>query len=164
VPRVEFAYCRVGGDGDLTATQLSRAALRLLSGPTARAGRQLLWLHGMGNPPPHTRRGGGVRAPGSRHAVRFAPWSETETARANEQLVLRGGDLSCEAETRRARRRLVVRGGDSSEGVSLVGNWSEKLPTRREQDVLPVMVLTGVLSPPRLESWPSRCQSWPSHC
>jgi hypothetical protein len=23
------------------------------------------------------------------------------------------------------------------------------------------MVLTGVLSPPRLESWPSRCQSWP---
>jgi hypothetical protein len=55
--------------------------------------------------------------------------------------------------------RLVVRGGDLSEGVPLVGNWSEKLPTDREHDVLPVMVLTGVLSPPRLESWPSRCQS-----
>jgi hypothetical protein len=60
--------------------------------------------------------------------------------------------------------QLVVLGGDWSEGVPLVGNWSEKLLTSREQDVLPVMVLTGVLSPPRLESWPSCCQSWPSHC
>jgi hypothetical protein len=72
---------------------------------------------------------------------------------------VQGGNLSCEAETCGMRWRLVVRGGDSSEGVPLVGNWSEKLPTSREQDVLPVMVLTGVLSPPRLESWPSRCQS-----
>jgi hypothetical protein len=53
-------------------------------------------------------------------------------------LLVRGGDLSCEAETAR--------------GVPLLGNWSEILPTGREQDVLPVMVLTGVLSPPRLES------------
>jgi hypothetical protein len=72
--------------------------------------------------------------------------------------------FSCEVETCRARRRLVVRGGDLSEGVPLVGNWSKMLPTGREHDVLPVRVLTGVLSPPRLESWPSRCQSWPSHC
>jgi hypothetical protein len=57
-----------------------------------------------------------------------------------------------------------VRGGDSSEGVPLVGNWSEMLPTGREHDVLPVRVLTGVLNPPRPESWPSHCQSWPSHC
>jgi hypothetical protein len=57
-----------------------------------------------------------------------------------------------------------VRGGDFSEGVPLVGNWLEMLLIGREHDVLPMRVLTGVLSPPRLESWPSRCQSWPSHC
>jgi hypothetical protein len=56
VPRAEFACCRVGDDGDLTAAQLGRAALRLLSGPAACAGRQLVYLHGMGNWPP-TRRG-----------------------------------------------------------------------------------------------------------
>jgi hypothetical protein len=40
--------------------------------------------------------------------VWVASWSETETARANKQVV--GG----EAETPRAGRRLVVRDGDSS--------------------------------------------------
>jgi hypothetical protein len=54
----------------------------------------------------------------------------------------------------RARRRLLVRGGDLSEGIPLVGNWSEMLPTSRKHDVLPVWVLTGVLGLPRLESWP----------
>jgi hypothetical protein len=72
VPRAELTCCRVGVDGDLTATQPSRAALRLLSGPAARAGRQLVYLHGMRNQSP-TRRGGGVRALGSCHAVRRAP-------------------------------------------------------------------------------------------
>jgi hypothetical protein len=52
-----------------------------------------------------------------------------------------GGDLSCEAKTCHAR-------------VPLVGNWSEMLPTGRKHDVLPVWVLTRVLSLPRLESWP----------
>jgi hypothetical protein len=42
---------------------------------------------------------------------------------------MRSGDLSCEAETH--------------QGGPLVGNWSEELPTSREHDVLPVMVLTG---------------------
>jgi hypothetical protein len=65
---------------------------------------------------------------------------------------VRTSSLSYEAETCRASE-------DLSEGVPLVRKWSEKLPTSREQDVLLVMVLTGVLSPPRLESWPSRCQS-----
>jgi hypothetical protein len=55
-----------------------------------------------------THRGGGVRASRPRHVVRFAPWSEAETACAGRRLVVRGGDLSCEAETRRARRKLVV--------------------------------------------------------
>jgi hypothetical protein len=56
-----------------------------------------------------------------------------------------------------------MRGGDCSKGVPLVGNWLETLPTGREQDVLPMMVLKGALGPPRLESWPSQCQSWSSH-
>jgi hypothetical protein len=53
-------------------------------------------------------------------------WSETESARANEQVV-RG-----ETETPRARRRLVVRGRDSLEKlltrrrlVEEASNWSE---------------------------------------
>jgi hypothetical protein len=50
--------------------------------------------------------------------------------------------------------RLVVRGGDLFEGIPLMGNWLEMLPTSRKRDVLPVWVLTGVLSLPRLESWP----------
>jgi hypothetical protein len=33
---------------------------------------------------------------------------------AGPRLLVRGGDLSCEAETSRARRRLFVRGGDFS--------------------------------------------------
>jgi hypothetical protein len=55
-------------------------------------------------------------------------------------------------DTCRARRRLIVRGGNLSEEVPLVGNWSEMLPTGREQDILPVKDLTGVLGPPLPES------------
>jgi hypothetical protein len=72
VPRAELACYRVGVDGDLTAAQSSRAALRLLSGPAACVGRQLVYLHGTGNRYP-TRRGGGVGALGSCHVVRRAP-------------------------------------------------------------------------------------------
>jgi hypothetical protein len=139
------------------AARLSKAALRLLSELNVRVCRQLVCLHGMGNRRP-TRCSGRVHVMRLCHVVRDASWSETESARANELVVVRGGDLSCEAETSLARRRLVVRGGDWSEKLPPVGNLSEKLPTSREQDVLPVMVLTGVLSPPCLESWPSRCQ------
>jgi hypothetical protein len=98
-----------------------------------------------------------------------------------EAQIALGGDCSCEVKVARARQRLlraetclarrrllvrdgdcmgqrlVVRGGDCSEEVSPVENWSEMLPTSRERDVLPVMVLTGVLSP-RPESWPSHCR------
>jgi hypothetical protein len=100
VPWVKFACYRVGRDGGLMAARLSRATLRLLLEPAARGGRQLVRLHGMGTSP-STRRGGGVHVPGSRHVVRFVPWSEAETARANEHFVVRGGDLSCEAKTYR---------------------------------------------------------------
>jgi hypothetical protein len=71
---------------------------------------------------PPTRHGGGVRALGSRHVVRPVPWSETETARANDQLVVRGRDSSCEAETRRARRRLATWGSSSGKPVGEAHN------------------------------------------
>jgi hypothetical protein len=55
--------------------------------------------------------------------------------------------VQSEPEGGRARRRLVV-------VIPLIGNWLEMQPTGWRLDVLPVWVLTGVLSPPRLESWP----------
>jgi hypothetical protein len=45
-----------------------------------------------------------------------------------------------------------------------VGNWPEMQPTGQRLDVLPVWVLTRVLSPHCPGSLPWRCQSWPSHC
>jgi hypothetical protein len=65
VPRAKLACDKVGDDGDEMATQPGRPGLRLLSGPAACAGRQLVRLHGVGNRSP-TRRGEGVRALGSR--------------------------------------------------------------------------------------------------
>jgi hypothetical protein len=112
--------------------QPGRPALRFLSGPAACMGRQLVPLHGAGNRS-LTRHGGGARALGSRRVSWPTPQSELGGARA--------------------RRRLLVQGGDLSEGIPLVGNWSEMLLTGRKHDVLPVWVLTGVLSLPRLESW-----------
>jgi hypothetical protein len=143
VPRAKLACGRVGDDGDGVAAHPSIPALRLLSRPAARVGRQLVQLHGAGNQSP-ARRGGGVHRSGSRCVMAHVPVGV--------------GGSSCEAETCRARRRLVVRGRDLSKGVPLVGNWSEMLPIGREHDVLPESVLTGVLSLPRPESWPSRCQ------
>jgi hypothetical protein len=127
VPRAKLACGGVGDDVDRMVVQLCRPTLRLLSGPTACMGRQLVHLHGAGNRSP-TRHGGGVRALGSRRVSWPMPQSES------------GGGL--------------VRGGDLSWRVHLVGKWLEMLPTRRKHDVLPVWVLTGVLNLPRLESWP----------
>jgi hypothetical protein len=42
VPRAKLACSRVGDDGDGMAAQLSRSALRLLSGPAACVRRQLV--------------------------------------------------------------------------------------------------------------------------
>jgi hypothetical protein len=131
VPRAELACNRVGDDDDWMAAQLSKPALKLLSGPAACTDRQLVCLHGAGNRSP-THRGGDVRVSGPQRVSWPTPQLDSGTARA--------------------RRRLVVQGGDYSEEVPLVGNWSEMLPTGREQDVLPVMVLTGVLNPPHPDS------------
>jgi hypothetical protein len=70
-------------------------------------GRQLLFLRDM-EIRSSTRVGGDARA------VRLDPrTSRSRTSRARRRLLVRGGDLSCEAETS-PRRRLLVRGGDSS--------------------------------------------------
>jgi hypothetical protein len=123
VPRAELACCIVRDGGDVTAAQPSRAVLRLLSGPAACSGRQLVCLHGAGNRPP-TRRGEDVCVSGSRRVSWPTPQSKTETARANKRLVVRGGDLLCEAETCRARRRLLEGGPSSGELVGDAPNWS----------------------------------------
>jgi hypothetical protein len=133
VPRAKLACGRVGDNVDGMAVQPGRPALRLLSGPAACMGRQLVPLHGVGNRSP-MRHGGGARAPDLRHVSWPTPRSESGGARA--------------------RRILAVRGRDLSEGIPLVGNWSEMLPTGRKHDVLPVWALTGLLSLPLLESWP----------
>jgi hypothetical protein len=126
--------------------QLSRPVLRLLSGLAACMSRQLVQLHGAGNRSP-TRRGGDVRSLRSRRVSWPTPQSELGE-------LARDRDLSCEAESYRARQRLVGGGPFSGELVGDARNWSEMLPTGRKRDVLPVRVLIGVLSPPRLESWP----------
>jgi hypothetical protein len=129
-------------------------------------GRQLLYLHGVGNCS-SARVGGGAHAPSSRRMLWPTHQSKPGGGRARQRLLVRGGELSCGAETCRARKRLVVWGGDLSCGAEtsrarqrlvvgnpLVGNLSEMQPTGRKLEVLPVWVLTGVLSPPHLESWP----------
>jgi hypothetical protein len=131
VPREEFACCRVRCDGDLMTAQLSRAALRPVSGPAARVDHQLVYLHGMGNQPPPsvvaevftcrncTTWCGLCLGRRRRLLVRMSNLScGVETCHLRRRLVVRGADLSCEAETCRARRRLV--GGGSSCG-ELVG-------------------------------------------
>jgi hypothetical protein len=137
--------------------------------------RQLVHLHGAGNCSP-TCYGGGARASGlcrvslpthqselgvggggacarRRLVMRGGDLScAAETCRERRRLVVRGGDLSCVAETFRARQRHVVRGVDLSEGIPLVRNWLEMLPTGQKCDILLTWVFTRVLSLPRLES------------
>jgi hypothetical protein len=139
VPRVKLACGRVGDGGNGMEVQQGRPALRLLSEPAACMSRQLVYLHGAGNWSPHVV------------TQMFAAWGRAacrgpHPSRSRGRLV-RGGDWSCEAETCRARRRHVG-------GVPLVGNQGEMQPTSREHCVLPVRVLTRVLSPPHLESRP----------
>jgi hypothetical protein len=77
-------------------------------------GRQLLYLHGVGDRSP-TRVGGGARALSLRRVSWPTYHSEPEGGRARQRLLVRGRDMSREVETCRARQRLVV-------GIPLVGN------------------------------------------
>jgi hypothetical protein len=135
VPWVKLVCGKVGGDVDGTTVQPGRPALRLLSVPAACMGRQLVPFHGAGNRSP--------RVVVEVLCLKLAP-------HVMAHISARVGGSSCEAETCRARRRLIGGG----RGIPLVGNWLETLPIGWKHDVLPVWVLTGVLNPPRLESWP----------
>jgi hypothetical protein len=104
--------------------------IKALVGVSCLHGRQLLYLHGVGNRPSMLV-GGGARAVGFRCAS--GPMCQLEP------------DFSCKVETCRVRRRHVV-------GIPLVGNWSEMQPTGQRLAVLPVWVLTRVLTPPCPES------------
>jgi hypothetical protein len=112
-----------------------QTSIKALVGVSYLHGRQLLYLQDMGNLS-STHVGGSA----SCRELSLRVWAHTPVG---AELVVRGGDLSCEADTCRARRTLVV-------GVSLVGelvgdaaNWP-----------LPVSVLTRVLTPPCPESLP----------
>jgi hypothetical protein len=87
VPRAEIASSRVGDDGDEMAAQPVRLALRLLSGVSCLHGRQLLYLHGVGNRSP-TCVGVGARALCSRRASWPTYQSESEGGRARRRLVI----------------------------------------------------------------------------
>jgi hypothetical protein len=154
VPQAERACGRVGDDGDVMAMQPVWLALRLLSRWATCMAASWCTCMAWGIVPP-------------RASVWCSRCGLSLHVLAHElvgaDLVVRGGDLSCEVETCRARWRLLVQGEDLS-GVRLVGSWSEMQPTGRRLDVLPVWVLNRVLTPPYPESLPWRCQSWPSHC
>jgi hypothetical protein len=78
---------RARDDGDGMAVQLSKPALRPLSGLAAHTGRQLVCLHGAGNWSP-MRHDEDVRVPGSRCVSWPTPQSESGIACVNERLVM----------------------------------------------------------------------------
>jgi hypothetical protein len=103
VPRDEFACGRVRDDGDVTAAQLVRPALRLLSGQAACMAARCCICMAWRFAPPYAS------------VVMLAPrvWAY---ASVGNELVVRGGDLSCEVET--------CHGGTSSgELVGDAANW-----------------------------------------
>jgi hypothetical protein len=111
VPRAELACGRVGDDGDVMAAQLVRLALRLLARRAACMAAScctcMTW-----------------RFVSPRASVAMLEPCVWVYAPVGTELVVRGGDLSCEAETCRARRRL------SSSG-KLVGDAANWPKTRR---------------------------------
>jgi hypothetical protein len=114
VPRAKLACGRVGDDVDGMAVQTSKPTLRLLSGPAARMGRQLAYLHGAGIGPPRVV----VEA--------FVPQARAachgpRPSRSQGKLVW-DGDSSCEAKTCRARQRLVGVGPSCRELVGDAAN------------------------------------------
>jgi hypothetical protein len=120
-------------------------SIKALVGTSCLHDRQLASLHGAGNRSP-MRFGGGARTWGSRRVSWPTHQSELGGGRARwrlaacarRRLLMRCGDLPCEAETSCERQRLVERGGDFSceaetsrgdpscrELVGDATNWSE---------------------------------------
>jgi hypothetical protein len=147
VPRVELLCGRAGDDGNVMATQLVRPALRILLGRATCMAASCCTCMTWGIIPPCAS------------MVVLALCVRAHVL-AGAGLLVRGGDLSCEAEICRARQRLVVEAETSRArwrlvvGIPLAGNWSEMQPTDRRPDVLPVWVLTRVFSPHCPESLP----------
>jgi hypothetical protein len=102
VPRVELACGRVGDDGNVMAVQLVRPALRLLLGRATYVAASCCTCTMWGIVPPCA----------SVVVLALYVWAHVPMGAG---LLVRDGDLSCEAETSRARRRLVM-------GIPLVGN------------------------------------------
>jgi hypothetical protein len=97
VPQAEVACVRVGDDGDVMAAQPVRLALRLLAGEPSAWPPAIVFCMTWRFPPPHA-------------LVASLESCVRAHAPVGAGLVVRGGDLSCEAETCRARRSFVVRG------------------------------------------------------
>jgi hypothetical protein len=126
VPPSKLACGRVGDDVDGMAVQPDRPAVRLLLGPAACMTAS--WCICM--------------------ARRIVP------PRIMVEVLVPQAHVACHGPRTSRSRGGLVRGGDLSEGIPLVGNWSEMLPTGRNRDALLVWVLTGVLSLPCHKSWP----------
>jgi hypothetical protein len=93
VPRLSFVCGRTEVDGDVMAAWPVRFAFMAPAGAGRLHGRQLSFLHDME-----------IRFPvcvgGHAQAVCLGPrTSRSRTCRARQRLVVRCGDLSCEAET-----------------------------------------------------------------
>jgi mono/diheme cytochrome c family protein len=131
VPRAKLACRRVGDDVNGMVAQSDIPVLRLLSGPAACMATSWFICMARGVIPPRVI------------AKVLAP----------QACAVCHGPHQLELGEARARQILVVRGEDLSEGILLVGNWSEMQPTGQKRDVLPVWVLTRVLSLPHHESW-----------
>jgi hypothetical protein len=100
----------VGDDGDVMAAAAGQTFIKALAGVGRMHGRQLLFLRDV-EIRSSTRVGGNARA------VCLGPrTSRGRTSRARRRLVVRGGDLSCEAET-------CCGGSSSGKLVGDAANW-----------------------------------------
>jgi hypothetical protein len=108
VPRSELACGRVGDDGDVMAAQRVRPVLRLLSGRAACMAASCCACMTWRFVPSHA----------SVAVLVPCVWAH---APVGTELLVRGGDFSCEAETSR-------RGSSSGKLVGDVANWPK---TRR---------------------------------
>jgi hypothetical protein len=98
---LSLACGREGDDGDVMVVRLFRPALRLLPGAGCLHGRQLLFSRDV-----EIRFS--VRIGGDARVVCLDPRTcRSQTCRARRRIVVRGGNLPCEAETGSSSGKLV---------------------------------------------------------